>query len=119
MKRSIIFLIILVALLLTAVTAEYLYSKSLKHKANDIISEYSDADSEKEYDECADRLHELIDHRQFINRLFYSKDLTDKIMSEIEKMRHLSGGDNIADAKAQLESVKYLFGSLYRFNADQ
>ena len=51
--------------------------------------------------------------------MFYSKDLTDKILSEIEKMRHLAGGDNIADARAQLECVRYLFGSLYRFNADQ
>lgn len=119
MKRSVIFLIILTALLLTAIASEYFYSKDLKQKANIIIRDYSEADSEAEYNECADKLYELIDHRQFINRLFYSKDLTDKILSEIEKMRHLSGGDNMADAKAQLEGVKFLFGSLYRFNADQ
>ena len=119
MKRSIIFLIILTILLSTAIAAEYFYSKSLKNEANEIIKKYENADSEQEYGECADKLCELIDHRQFVNRLFYSKDLTDKILSEIEKMRHLSRGDNIADAKAQLENVKYLFKSLYRFNADQ
>lgn len=119
MKRSIIFLSILVTLMAGAIASEYFYSKSLKSEAKSVIEEYRDADSYEAFEQCAKKLKDIVDHRKVINMLFYSRDITQKMLSEIEKMNLLASGDNIADASAQLESVKYLFDSIYRFNANQ
>ncbi len=119
MKRGIIFLTALCSLLLIVVTSEYFYSKNLKKNTEKIIETCEDSHNDDRFIKCADDLNELMKNRRFINRMFYSKDIAERIISEIEKLNIYAMGDNISDTKAQLESIKFSFETLYRFNANE
>ncbi len=115
MKRGIVFLTILCSLLTAVVASEYFYSKNLKMNTEKILSEY---ETSEDFLSCADRLSTLMRDRKIVNRLFYSRDTAEKITSEIEKLKVYAKEQNKVDAKAQLENIKFLYETLYRFNAN-
>lgn len=116
MKRAIVFLTVLCLVLVVIVSAEYFYSKDLKKHTNGIISV---CEQNGNFTECAKDLSEIMNDRKVINRLFYSRDTASRILSEIKKLEVFAKGEQTVDAKAQLESIKLLFKTLYRFNANE
>lgn len=119
MKRGIIFLTVLCSLLASVVASEYFYSKNLKDNTEEIITACESSQSDDRFSKCAEDLGALMKSRKLINRLFYSRDTAERIISEIEKLKAYAEGGNTSDMKAQLESIKFLYETLYRFNANE
>lgn len=105
-------------LLICAVTSEYLYCKSISTEADRIFERFDDANTADDYFECAGVLRRFIESKRSTNKIFFSKDLTDKLICETDKLADIAKGDSTSDTKAQLENVRFLFKSIYRFNVD-
>ena len=116
MKRSIIFLIALCLFLSIIVISEFLYTRNFKEKTNEIIKSCEQNDN---FVACAKRLDDIMSKRKFVNRLFYSRNTAKQIESEIEKLKVYANENEISDANAQLKNIKFLYNTLYRFNAKE
>lgn len=118
MKRSIIFLCILVTLLIAAVSTEYIYCKSISQKASEMLEKFDGAQSTDDYYAYALLLRKFTQSNKKTNEIFFSKDLTDKLLCETDKLLHIAQGGSISEARVQLENIRFLFKSIYRFNVD-
>ncbi len=116
MKRNIIFIITLFSLLLTIVTVEKTYTNNFRNITNKTIGQCNDSDNSSDFIECANQLFQIMSKRKFTNRLFFSKDITEQIINETKKLKVYATENELSDAKASVENLKFLFKSLYRFN---
>ena len=116
MKRAVIFLIVLCLILVVIVSTEFFYSKNLKKHTNEIIK---DCETDCNFSLCAEQLRSIMANRKIINRLFYSKNIIKKIESEIDKLEIYAIENQKSDAKVQLKNIKFLYHTLFRFNANE
>ncbi len=108
MKRSVIFLSILILLLAAAVLSEYFYSVALENKAQSIIQD----DSQNTHV----RLSELMQDKKALNKLFFPKSKTERIINEINKLKIYEQNDDGTQVLVQKENLRYLIKGLCRFN---
>jgi len=108
-KRNIVFIVVLLCLLTAIVSAEKIYTSNFKKVTDDIINK-------NDYLNCAQKLCEVMEKRKIVNRLFYSKDITHQIINEAKKLEVYATQNELSDAKASVENIRFLLKSLCRFN---
>ena len=114
MKRNIIFIIILLVLLSAIITAEKVYTNNFKKAINDVIERCSGA--RDEFISCAETIDKIMSKRKPYNKLFYSKDVTHRIINEVEKLKVYAVANELSDAQASVENIRFLLKSMLRFN---
>ena len=117
MKRNIIFIIVLFSLLAAIVSAECIYTNNFKKATDELID--GCGEDKIGFLNCAEKLCDLMKQRKIVNRLFYSKDVTHQVINEANKLKVYAEQNELSDAKASIETLKFLFKSLYRFNETQ
>ena len=117
MKRNVIFIIVLFLLLTAIVSAERIYTNDFKRATGEIIDNCGE--QRVDYIDCADKLYSLMNKRKAVNRLFYSKDITHQVINEAKKLKVYAEQNELSDAKASVETLRFLFKSMCRFNENK
>ncbi len=116
MKRNIIFIVTLFLLLLMIVTIEKIYIKEFKTETDIIMEQCDNTEQNSTLLNCSDKLFKMLNKRRFVNRIFFSKETTEQMINEIKKLKVYATENQLSDAKATIENIKFLLKTMLRFN---